>query len=262
MSDEPNPRHLQLRVLGSVQALRAGRSCTPSAPKQRAVLALLILHANEFLPMNRLVDDLWGQRAPARAVAGLQVYIGALRKLLPPAGTQVNGSPVIETCSNGYRLRIAPDQVDLHRYRRLAAEGHRALVEGAPERASALLDAALGLWRGPALADVANIGLLGGYAATLDSNRLSVVERRIEADLRLGRHAAVADELEGLCQRHPLRESLHQQLMVAHWRCGRRAEALATYQRVRHTLINKLGLEPGEQLRAVQQAVLRGTELS
>ncbi|MCK2239253.1 MULTISPECIES: AfsR/SARP family transcriptional regulator [unclassified Crossiella] len=238
-----------------MEVLGAGRLRTPSAPKQRAVLALLILQANEFVPMNRLVEDLWGQRSPARAVAGLQVYIGALRKVLPR-----NGTETIETCPNGYLLRVPPDRIDLHRYRRLATEGDRALAEGRPERASALLDAALGLWRGPALADLTNIGLLGGYAESLDAHRLSVIERRIDADLSLGRHTAVADELEGLCQRHPLRESLHRQLMVAHWRCGRRAEALATYQRVRHTLVDKLGLEPCEQLRAVQEAVLRGTE--
>ncbi|WHT22619.1 AfsR/SARP family transcriptional regulator [Crossiella sp. CA-258035] len=254
-----NHQQLEFRVLGSVEVLRQGRPRTPSAPKQRAVLALLILHANEFVPMNRLVDDLWGPRSPARAVAGLQVYIGALRKVLPLAGA-TGGAPAIETCPNGYLLRVPPEQIDLYRYRRLAAEGDRALTEGRPERASALLDAALALWRGPALADLTTIGQLGGYAESLDAHRLSVIERRIEADLRLGRYAAVADELEGLCQRHPLRESLHRQLMVAHWRCGRRAEALATYQRVRHTLVDRLGLEPCEQLRAVQQAVLRDTE--
>ncbi len=249
-------------MLGPVEVYRASRPCTPSAPKQRAVLALLILHANEFVPVNRLVDDLWEHRSPARAVAAVQVYIAALRKaLLPRAGAGSAGpAQLIETCSNGYLLRVPPEQIDLHRYRRLAAEGDRALAAGQPERASSLLDEALVLWRGPALADLTDIGLLGRYAESLDCTRLSVIERRIEADLRLGRHAAVADELESLCRRHPLRESIHLQLMVAHWRCGRRAEALAAYQRVRRTLIDKLGLEPGEQLRATQQAVLRGVE--
>ncbi|MFE0023769.1 BTAD domain-containing putative transcriptional regulator [Amycolatopsis sp. NPDC059021] len=239
--------------------MRGNTRCTPSAPKKRAVLAILLLHANQFIPVDLLVEVLWGGHSPTKAIPALHVYIAALRKALAP-GCDRHPQPLIETWPNGYRLCADPERIDLYRFHGLAEQGDRAMLDGRPDQASTLLGTALRIWRGPALADIAGIGLLRTYADGLDNTRLAVLERRIEADLRLGRHALVADELETLCRRHPLRESMHRQLIIAQLRSGRRADALASYQRIRRELIETLGLEPGETLQSTLQAVLRGAE--
>ena len=217
-------------------------------PKQRALLALLILQANKVAARERLIDDLWGERAPETATTALQGYVSALRKTVGPDR--------IITHAPGYLLRVDPEAVDLGRFERLTREGRAALAAGNAEHASKTLTEALALWRGPALADVNSAPFAYAEALRLEELRLAALEERLDADLALGRHADVVTELEALVTQHPLRERLRGQLMLALYRCGRQAEALQAYQVARRLLVGELGIEPGSALRALEQGIL------
>jgi DNA-binding SARP family transcriptional activator/tetratricopeptide (TPR) repeat protein len=239
---------VEFRLLGPLEALVDGAPVRLGPPQQRALLALLLLNANEVVSRDRIVDELWGERPPATAVKLVQVYVSALRKVLEPE--------VLVTRAPGYLLQVEPDAVDLDRFRRHLDEGGAALGAGAPAAAANHFRSALALWRGPALADFAFAPFAQAQIGRLDELRLEALSDRIEADLELGR-SDVVGELEALIAEHPLRERLRGQLMLALYRSGRQADALAAYQDARRALVDELGIEPGRELRQLEQAILR-----
>ena len=205
---------------------------------------------------DRLIDGIWGDEPPARAAKTVQVYVSRLRKALAAvAGSAADD--VIVTREHGYALHVDPEQVDAAVFERLLAEGRRELAEGAFALAAERLNEALALWRGPALADFTFDRWAAEEIARLEELRLEALEARIDADLELGRHAALVAELEVLIARHPLREHLRRQLMLALYRGGRQSEALAVFHETRGVLVDELGLEPGPALRARHEAILR-----
>jgi DNA-binding SARP family transcriptional activator len=216
--------------------------------KQQAVLAVLLLHRGEVVAAERLIEAIWAGRAPATAGKTLQVYVSNLRKAL--------GDGVLVTQGRGYMLVVEPDRLDSDRFEKLAANGREALEGGDPTKARAWLEAALELWRGPALADFSYENFAQSEIARLDEVRMAALEYRIEADLRLGEHAALIPELEALVHEHPLRERLYEHLMLALYRSGRQVDALERYQRARRKLIDEFGIEPGPRLQEIQRAVL------
>jgi YVTN family beta-propeller protein len=248
---------MDFRILGPLEVVTNGQPLALGGSKQRAVLAVLLLHANEAVSIDRLIDALWGESAPPGAVQSVRVHVSRLRKVLEGGRRSGAGPSVLVTAPGGYELKVADGDLDLMRFERLFAEAQRALADERPERARDLLSEALGLWRGPALADLAYEPFAQAEAARLDELRVAALEDRIEADLELGRHAAVASELEPLIAQHPLRERLRRLQMLALYRCGRQAEALEAYRQARKTLVEEIGVEPGPELRELHEAILR-----
>jgi DNA-binding SARP family transcriptional activator len=238
---------MELNVLGPLEATDATVPLALGGPKPRALLARLALDANRTVAVQRLIDDLWGDHVPESAGKMVQIYVSQLRKVLPQG--------VLRTRPPGYVIELDPEAVDVTRFRALHGEGRAALAAGDPQTAAARLREALSLWRGPALAEFSE-PFARAEAAHLEELRLVCLEERIEADLAHGRHADVAAELEALVARHPLRESLHSQLILALYRCGRQADALAAYERFRRGLDDELGIEPSACLRALQHRIL------
>ena len=247
---------LEFGVLGPLEVLRGGEPITPSAAKQRALLALLALNANSVVSADRLIDEIWGEDAPATAQSALQVHVSQLRRVLEPKRAQRSAYEVVVTRPPGYVLRVAPEQLDLRRFERLVGEGAQALADGRADTAAETLRGALTLWRGPALADLLFEPFAQVPAARLEELRLAALEKRIEADLACGRHAELVVELQELCATHPLREGFAGQLMLALYRCGRQAEALDVYQRARSTLVDELGIDPGPALQRLEREIL------
>ena len=243
---------IDYRILGSIEAGVDGRVLDIGGVKQRALLAILLLRVNEPVPRDVLVDQLWGDHPPAGAQHTLEVYISRLRKTLEPAA----GREVVVTSPGGYFLRAVEEQLDVRRFERLAEEGRRALAEEEPGRAEVALRGALALWRGEPMAEVSYEPFAQAEIARLQELRAGVIEDRIEADLVLGRHGHVVSELEALAAAHPLRERLHQLLMIALYRCRRQAEALAVYQSLRRRLVQELGIEPSPALQRTERAIL------
>jgi DNA-binding SARP family transcriptional activator/ABC-type transport system substrate-binding protein len=245
---------VEFTVLGALAVSHEGRQVPLGSRKQRAVLAILLLRANEVVTPDVLIDELWGEHPPPSAAHTLQVYVSRLR-----AGLRAGGAPadVLVTRPSGYMLRVGFHELDLDRFEHLAAEGRRALDAGSPERAGDKLREALAMWRGAPLADLAFEPFARVDLERLEERRLAALEDRLEADLALGRHDALVAELKGLVERHPLRERLRGQLMLALYRAGRHADALATYREARDHLVGELGLQPSKALRALEEAVLR-----
>ena len=246
---------MDFRILGPLEVLDEGRAITISGRRQRALLVLLLLHANETLSTDRLIDELWGERPPAGAAKTVQVQISRLRKALLGGGGD-GAAGLVVTRARGYELRLDPERVDVHRFERLAAEGRSELAGGHPEGAIAALERALSLWRGPPLVDLAREPFAQAEVARLEDLRLAALEQLIDARLALGGHAEVIGELDSLIARHPYRERLRAQQMLALYRSDRQAEALQAYQDARRTLVEELGIEPGERLRDLERAIL------
>jgi predicted ATPase/DNA-binding SARP family transcriptional activator len=240
----------EVRLLGPVQIARAGREIVLGGPRQRAVLALLVLEAGRVVPAGRLAEEVWRGSPPPGAAKTMRSYVSRLRTLLAPDVELVGRG-------GGYVLSVDPGVVDAVRFERLAASGRAALRRGDPAAAAGCFREALGLWHGPALAGVGEVEPLAREAARLEELRLAAVEGRIEADIELGLHGEVTGELEGLVSEHPLRERLWRLLVLALYRGERQADALAAYRRARDMLAAELGLEPGEELRRLEEAVLR-----
>lgn len=237
-------------ILGATRVIGVdGAEVGLGGPRRRAVLALLALDAGRVVGADRLISGLYGVDVPAGAANAVQSQISRLRQVLPVA---VEGHP------SGYRLAAEPDQVDAYRFERLARRGREALAAGQPDVAAGRLRDALGLWRGPALADVGDAPFVVAQAARWEELRLGAVEDRVDAELALGRHREVVAELGELVAAHPLRERLRGQLMRALYGSGRQAEALAAYDVARRELADSLGADPGPELAAVHLAVLRG----
>jgi DNA-binding SARP family transcriptional activator/WD40 repeat protein len=246
---------MDFRILGALHALDEGQVLTPRGTKQRALLALLLLHANKTLSTDRLIDELWGEHPPTTATKTLQVHISHLRKTLAPkAGNGSDG--VIVTRDHGYELTLDPEHLDSHRFERLVAEGTSELAEGRPESAASAFEGALSLWDGPPLADVAYEPFIQREIARLEELRTAALEHLVEAKLELGRHDEVVVELETLIREHPYRERLRAQLMLALYRSDRQADALQAYHDARRSLVEQLGIEPGERLRELERAIL------
>ena len=246
---------MDFRILGPLQALDDGRVVTPRGDKQRALLALLLLHPNEPLSTDRLIDMLWGGRPPTTPEKTVQVHVSRLRRTLA-AGSGNGSNGLIVTRDHGYELRLEPNDLDAHRFEVLVKEARHELAEGHPERAASTLERALSLWRGHPLGDLAYAPFAEREVARLDDLRVAAQEAQIEAMLELGQHDRVVAELEALIREHPYRERLHAQLMLALYRCDRQADALQAYHDARHMLVDQLGIEPGERLRELQRAIL------
>jgi DNA-binding SARP family transcriptional activator len=236
---------MDFRLLGPVEVSENDRAVALGGVRQRSVLAILLMRANELVTTDGLVDQIWGEAAPIHARKTIQVYVGRLRRLL--GDTRLVAHP------GGYLLQVEPDELDMARFEQLTAEAARAT----PAVAARKLTDALALWRGPPLADLAYEGFAQAEIARLEEMRLAAHEDRITADLACGRHAQLVGELEALVARHPLRERLRWALMLALYRSGRQAEALEAYRTARRELAEELGLEPSEQLRELEQAILR-----
>jgi DNA-binding SARP family transcriptional activator len=229
---------MEFRILGPLEVVDADGPLALGGERQRALLALLLTRANEAVSTDRLIDQLWGARPPKQALNTIQYYVSQLRKTF--------GADRIVTRAPGYMIRVERDELDLARFERLSQEG-----------SAESLHAALELWRGPALADLEYESFAREEASRLEELRLVVHERRIEADLEGGRTAELVSELERLIAVHPLRERLRGQLMLALYRSGRQAEALAAYQAARSALVEELGIEPGPELQELERAMLR-----
>ena len=238
---------LDFLILGRLEVRRDGTRLDLGPPKQRAVLALLLLHANRVVPTPRLIDELWGEAPPETARAALQVYVAGLRKALGDGHTTLGTKPP------GYLLAVAAGALDLDRFDRLRDE---ARASDDPVQRAALLREGLALWRDTPLGEFDAEPFAAVAADQLEERRLAALEERIDADLALGRHAEVVSELDALVLEHPYRERFRGQLMVALYRSGRQADALAAYRDAREASATGLGLEPGPELKALERAVL------
>jgi DNA-binding SARP family transcriptional activator len=241
---------MDFRVLGPLEVWDGDRPLSLGGAKQRSLLAVLLLHANQVVSTDGLAAALWGKVAPERAESALQVHVAALRKLLEPDRDR-KAPGVLISSAPGYLLRVDPDDLDLDRYQRLVDEGRRA-IDTDPATAAERLREAVALWRGGALCDV---GLEGPELATvrrLDEERLATIEDRVHLELVLGRHAAMVGELARLVTAHPERERLHAQRMLALYRCGLRTEALTAYHEARRVL------DPSPRLQGLEKAMLNG----
>ena len=238
----------EFRILGPLEVQENGRLAPLGGTRQRAVLAILLLHRGEVVSVDRLVDELWGESPPDTATKTVQVYISRLRKEL--------GHGVVTTRGGGYVLDVDADQLDADRFERLTGEGRESLERGEARTASDLLREALGLWRGPPLGDLAYESFVLSEVARLEELRMVALEHRIEADLALGEHASLIPELETLVREHPARERLRAQLILALYRSGRQTDALATYRDTRRALMEELGVEPSRELQELERAML------
>jgi DNA-binding SARP family transcriptional activator len=236
---------MEFRLLGPLEVAERDRSLALGGVKQRSLLAVLLMHANQVVSADRLIDELWGDAPPPTAAKSLQVHVSRLRREL--------GDGRLATRTPGYVLYVEPPEVDLARFERLVHEASTADPASAAEK----LRKALALWRGPALADLAYEHFAQAEVARLEELRLAALEQRIDADLACGRHAELAGELEALVAEHPLRERLRCQLMLALYRSSRQAEALDAYRKAHREFSEGLGLEPSKELKQLEQAILR-----
>jgi DNA-binding SARP family transcriptional activator len=245
---------MQARILGSFQLEEGGRRIPMGGVRQLAVFVSLLLHANEVVPSEQILMDLWGEDSPPSAANSLQAAISRLRRALPP-GRLITRAP-------GYALRIFPEELDVSQFEQLVSEGREALTAGAAEQAARTLRQALSLWRGPALADFRYEPFAQAEIVRLEELHLTCLEERIEADLALGLASVLVAELRRLVSDHPTRERLRGQLMLALYRDGRQTEALEVYREFRNVLRDELGLDPSPQLRELESAILRHDSLA
>jgi DNA-binding SARP family transcriptional activator len=241
---------MEFGILGPLEVRRDGVPIEVPGTRQRAVLAVLLLNANQVVSTERLLNEVWGEDLPSAGGTALRVRVSQLRGALAPDGD------VIATRSPGYVINLAPDQLDVHRFERHLREADRALARDDAAAAAATLEEALALWRGPALADFPYEGFAQGAIRRLEELRMSAREQHIGAQLALGGHPRLLAELQELVSAHPLRERLWAHLMLALYRDGRQAEALETYRRARKTLAEEVGIEPSAELRALEHSIL------
>jgi DNA-binding SARP family transcriptional activator len=241
---------VDFRILGPLEVVGDAGELELGGKRQRTLLALLLLHANQVVPAWRLIELVWDEDRPADSAKALQVLVSRLRRALAPVD-------VLQTRPGGYLLQVDAESFDLARFEALAATGRRLLAARDASAARRALSDALALWRGPALADLASEPFARPETTRLEELHLDATENRIEADLMLGAHAQLVGELETLVGRNPVRERLRAQQMLALYRCGRQAEALQAYRDARRALVDELGIEPGKRLQELEQAILR-----
>ncbi|MEV0529984.1 AfsR/SARP family transcriptional regulator [Streptomyces sp. NPDC050439] len=263
---------MDIEVLGTFSVRENGFSITPTAPKPRQVLALLALHADRVVPVSALMEELWGANPPRSGRTTLQTYVLQLRELITLAaekseaqqalgeGERRAAKDVLVTMPGGYLLSSGDGCSDVRTFEHLAGLGYRAMDAGDFAGAARQLRDALTLWSGTAFADVQAGAQLEMETKRLEESRLCALEKRIEAELRLGRHREALAELTVLVNRYRTHESLHAQFMLALYRSGRRSEALDVYRRLRATLVRGLGLEPSAGLRRLQQSILAAND--
>jgi predicted ATPase/DNA-binding SARP family transcriptional activator len=245
-----NERSFEVGILGPLAVRDAGREVIVAGPKQRALLALLALHAGTAVSRDKILDALWPDADPTAAAKSLSVHISNLRKALGGAGALLQSRP------GGYVLDIDPSAVDAHRFERLTRLGREELAAAEPDAAARAFEAAFVLWRGPPLADAALDEAAAPEIARLGEVRLNALEDRFEAELERGRHVEAIPELEAAVAEEPLREGLRGKLMLALYRAGRQAEALELYRRTRAIFVDELGIEPGPELQKLERAIL------
>ncbi|MBO1414581.1 BTAD domain-containing putative transcriptional regulator [Streptomyces sp. FH025] len=245
------------RLLGPLEAVCGEQPVALGGTKQRATLGFLLLQPNRVVATSQLLKALWaGDDAPTSARKILQNAVSGLRGALAPPSGADQGAASLLTRAPGYMLRVDPEQIDLHHFYQQVEAGRGRLAAGSPEAAAQLLREALALWRGPALADLVETGISWPELVGVQNARLDAMEDYFEAELACGRHHAVLSELETLVEAETMRERSCGQLMLALYRCGRQADALTVYGRVRAALVEDLGLEPGRDLQALQHAIL------
>jgi predicted ATPase/DNA-binding SARP family transcriptional activator len=242
---------VEFRILGSVEVDNSGLVVDLGGLRERTLLARLLLAAGQVVSADRLADDLWAGEPPPHSMATLRVYVSRLRRALGPAASALVTQPP------GYRLQLDAGQLDASRFEHLVTAARRELDDGNAEAAAAGLRTALGLWRGPALSDVADFAFAQADVARLEEARLAALEDRVEADLACGRHAGLTSELDGLAAAYPLRERLCGQRMTTLYRCGRQADALRAYRELRTRLADELGIDPNPRLHRLHEAILR-----
>ena len=242
------------RILGPLEVAQGGQLVSLPGARQRALLAILLLHVGEAVSTDQLIDELWGDEPPEAGSAALRVRVSQLRRALGPAGE------LLVTRPPGYALALAPEQLDLRRFERLVEAGGAALAREDPAAAVERLQEALALWRGPPLADFSYAQFAHSAIVRLEELRLAAIELRVEAQLALGDHAQLAGELQALVLEHPLRERLCGQLMLALYRVGRQADALEAYRAARRRLVDEIGLEPGPELHDLERRILAQDE--
>jgi DNA-binding SARP family transcriptional activator len=235
---------MEFRILGPLEVVADDRVLPLGRGRQRALLAILLLRANQVVPTERLIDDLWGGGPPSTAPKMVQMYVAELRRAL--------GKDVLRTASPGYTLRVEDDELDLDRFERFVGEAR----ESDPTAAAALLRRALALWRGPPIGEFGYEAWAQTEIARLEELRLTALEDRFDADLAIGRAGDIVGELEAVARQHPFRDRLSAQLMLALYRAGRQAEALQHYRRTRTELHEELGLEPSQVLQRLERAIL------
>jgi predicted ATPase/DNA-binding SARP family transcriptional activator/Tfp pilus assembly protein PilF len=242
---------VEFRILGSVEAEDNGLTLDLGGLRERTLLARLLLSANQVVSADRLAEDLWSGNPPPHSTATLRVYISRLRRVLGPH------ADILLTQAPGYRLNVTDGQLDALRFERMVAAAEADMAAGRASAASVTLREALDLWRGPALSDVADMTFAQADATRLEEARLTALENRVDADLACGRHASLVAELDGLAPSHPLRERLTGQRILALYRSGRQAAALAAYGDLRDRLADELGIDPSPDLRRLQERILR-----
>src|SRR5579875_1750763 len=244
---------MRYEILGPLRVTDRGRSSFIGPQKVEVVLAALLIRSDQVVTIEQLVDEIWSEKAPRRAVAGIHVYISQLRKFLNHHGQMDNP---ISTRYPGYILRIGPDEFDLWDYERLMNLGRAYAREGSHQEAVDCLGDALSLWRGPVLDRARHGPIVEGFVVRINEARLECVEMLMDSSLMLGRHRELIGELYALTAEYPLREMFYRQLMLALYRSERQADALQVYQRARQRLQDELGLEPCRTLREIQHAIL------
>ena len=250
---------MKVGLLGPMRITEDRVSYLPTAPKQRQVLAFLLVNANHVVSTAACAEELWGANPPRSALTTLQTYIMQIRKVLariPSVGSIDAAHQVLSTRGQGYLFAVEREQVDVCRFRRLVRWGRQAMGENDDQRVAHLFRIALDLWQGPMLVDVQTGPSLEAEVTCMEQHRLTVLEQCIDAELRLGNHHELVGELTALVQRYPANENLHAQYMVALYRSGRQTEALAVFWQLRQTLNQDLGVEPSKRLGRLQQAIL------
>jgi len=251
---------VRINLLGPLEIVVDNHVRTPTTPKVRTVLALLLMDPDETISTECIIEELWGGAAPRSAAGTIQTYIYQLRKAIHGLSSpESDGRISLVTKPAGYQLRVNSAHIDAYEFDDLVRDGRAAMLSGEADRASALLQQALRLWRGPALGGVECGQRLGAYVARLEENRLNALEYRIEADLMRGRHRELIGELKALVTIHPLHEWLYSRLMLALHMSGRRFEALEVYQSLRRGLREEFGLDPSTELQQMQRALLSGS---
>ncbi|WP_433170087.1 AfsR/SARP family transcriptional regulator [Actinoallomurus sp. CA-150999] len=252
---------MKFNLLGSLEVIHDQRVCTPSAPKIRQVLALLLLRANQVVSLDSVIEELWGEEPPKSAVTTAQTYIYQLRKAFARELGEQQASRMIETVPPGYILRVDEAQLDFREFDRLIEQSRALQAAGHVERSARQVRAALSLWKGAALSNVDHGTLLQGYATHLEEQRITALELRVQADMELGDHRAVIPELRRLVVSHRYNEWFHAQLIIALNKAGRRGDALEAYQSLRTLLNDELGLDPSAEVKRVHREVLNGGSL-
>jgi DNA-binding SARP family transcriptional activator len=242
------------KILGPLRVQGQDTGAIINSRKIQTTLALLLIRAGRVVTTDELCAEIWGNELPRRAVACLHVYISQLRKFL--SYPDRDGSPIVTRRPSGYSLQVAPDELDLNTFRRLAHSGRSHLRNGCAEEARKALDSTLRLWRGAALDGLWNSPAISAFAACLEEERLECIEMFIESALCLGQERDLISSLYALTNEYPLREAFHRQLMLALYRAERRGEALGAYRTAARTLRLELGLDPGRALRELQQRIL------